>query len=120
MVTAELVQLTFENVAIRADDAAVRTAAWKRLAGHAERTDQRLATVAIQSTDPDAGAALVPLIERRAKLKEVAGKAKVEAVRRAAADLIAQRDAEQSGPSDEQRRRERAAGLAACVERAAF
>lgn len=115
---ADLSPADLEACALRAAETAVRQAAWQALADHPERSDHRLATIAIQEPSGGAGALLVPLISKRGKLKEVSTKAKADTVRALATTRLAEMVAADAGPSAEQRRQARLGALAAVAEAA--
>ncbi|HYE08530.1 MAG TPA: DUF349 domain-containing protein [Planctomycetota bacterium] len=102
-----------------ARDAGVRDAAFAKLCAEPEASQAMLAQIAIQDADGRFVARAVPLISRRALLKDVAKKAKREDARASAAERMRAMRDEADKPTDAQRRRERAKRLNEIAERAA-
>ncbi len=95
-------QKSMAELSVHAKDAAVRAAALAKLLAQAEPSEALLELVAVQDASGDQAKQALERIGRRSTLKNIARKAKAEAIRTAAAakaEIIAQ---EEDRPSSEQ------------------
>jgi hypothetical protein len=104
-------QKSLAELALEAKDQGVRKAAFDRLLAQSDVSPAMLALIAVQDAAGVFAAEAVKRLDKRNLLKDVARKAKVEAVRTAAAARIETLDAESSKPSAEQSRKARRKAL---------
>ncbi len=112
-------QKSLAELALEAKDQAVRRAAFDRLLGQGEISSATLALIAVQDASGVFAAEAVARLDKRNLLKDVARKAKVEAVRTAATARVQALDNEAAKPSPEQSRRARRKALEPLVAEAA-
>ena len=104
-------QKSLAELSLEAKDPGVRRAAFDRLLAQAEPSATTLAMIAVQDAGGAFAAEAVARIDKRNLLKDIARKAKVEAVRNAALARVQALDAEIAKPSPEQNRKARRKAL---------
>lgn len=110
-------QSALAEIACTAQDAAVRVAALDHLLALEEPSPTALATVAIQDASGDLAGRAVERIAKKGVLKDIARKAKHEAVRARAQALLDVQGQDEAKPSTDQRRRARRERLEALTPR---
>lgn len=111
-------QKTLSSLVLTATDPAVRAAALTRLLALPSPSPALLATVAIQDAAGEHGLRALGGIARRATLRDIARKAKAEAVRAAAQARLEAQVAVAERPSTERQRAARAKAIAQVLEQA--
>lgn len=111
-------QKTLAELSVQAKDVGVRAAAFARFTAQPELSPALLALVAIQDAGGDLAQQALSRIDKRALLKDIARKAKVEAVRTAAVARSEALEREAEKPSNEQLRQVRRKALAPLIEQA--
>ena len=111
-------QKTLAELSVQAADAGVRSAAFTKFTAQPELSPALLTLVAIQDSTGDLAQQALSRIDKRALLKDIARKAKVEAVRTAAAARSEALGREADKPSAEQLRQARRKSLAPLMEQA--
>ncbi len=112
-------QKSLAELVLEAKDQAVRRAAFDRLLAQPEIGAATLALIAVQDASGTFAGEAVARLDKRNLLKDVARKAKVEAVRVAAIARVQALDNEAAKPSPEQNRRARRKALEPLVAEAA-
>jgi hypothetical protein len=112
-------QKSLAELTLEAKDEGVRRAAFDRLLAQPEISPAMLALIAVQDGTGTFANAAVARMDKRNLLKDVARKAKAEAVRNAATARLAALEAEASKPSPEQSRKARRKALEPLVADAA-
>ena len=111
-------QKTLAELSVQAADAGVRSAAFAKFTAQPELSPALLTLVAIQDSTGDLAQQALSRIDKRALLKDIARKAKVETVRTAAAARSEALGREADKPSAEQLRQARRKSLAPLMEQA--
>ncbi len=111
-------QKSLAELSVQAKDGGVRAAAFAKLTAQAEPSPALLALVAIQDGVGDVGVQAVARIDKRAVLKDVARKAKVERVRAAATARSVVLGQDDDKPTPEQLRQARRKALPPLLDQA--
>jgi hypothetical protein len=111
-------QKSLAELVLSASDTAVRSAALAKMLAVPEPSQALLATIAIQDARGEAGAKALERISERRLLRDVARKAKHEAVRAAASERAERAVVESAKPSSEQSRKARLRALEPLIAQA--
>ena len=111
-------QKTLAELSVQAKDAGVRSAAFARFLAQPEPSAALFTLVAIQDATGELGVQAVARLNKRGALKDIARKAKSDAVKKAALVRAAALDAEADRPSPEQIRQARRKALPPLIEQA--
>ena len=106
------------DIALHADHQDTRQAAFDKICQLSEPSEHQLSTLAIQEETGAYGTKLVPQIEKRQLLKNIAKAAKAESVRTLAQQKIDELAQTEKQPSKERQRKRQAKQLLALVDRA--
>lgn len=112
-------QKSLAELTLEAKDHGVRRAAFERLLAQSEISPAMLALIAVQDADGAFATTAVVRLDKRNLLKDVARKAKVDAVRTAATTRLQTLESEAAKPSPEQSRKARRKALEPLVSDAA-